>query len=257
MIMLIGMLVLKLNSIESVLSMLIVSCGISLLVSVIMWYRDFDFLDIGLGSRLTMPLLKRTSHFWLFGMIILFNQWVSQMLVGHYMPALDVGVFSVAQRISFLFIGITVAVSGVLSPKIITSIRNNDLALLKENLKLGMWILMILGGVGLLFLINAADFILTLFGEEFSRGRNVLVILSIAQFLYLFSCLLSWVIIAYGFEKRLRFAATLMLITNISLSLLLINKHGVEGASFAQLGAVTLYLILLYRISIKAMNDIS
>jgi len=221
------------------------SCFISLFVSTILLARTISSFNSQRGFHLLKRLMKTTVFFSVIGIIVLLNQWMSQLMLGRYMELSDVGVFSAAQRVSFLFTSITVAINGVYSGKLISLTADNDPTHIYSIVKKIFFTASVIG-LSALFVLSLFSFqVLEVFGDEFVMGENVLRVLSLSQFVYLFPCVLSWLLIAKNKQVLLLVSSLLMLGVNLSLNYLLIPNYGMIGAACAQLSAFFAYFVVV------------
>ena len=81
---------------------------------------------------------------------------------------------------------------------------------------------------------------MSIFGDGFEEGKNILRILVIAQFIIVLTGSVSLLLSMTGHEKDLKNCALLSGICSIILSLILIPFYGVIGAALATTAAISI-----------------
>jgi len=234
-----------LDDIEKVIRALNISCLITFIITIFIWKINSNTFDFYRGFSLTKKLVKNSGYYASFGLLILINQWIPQLAVAHYLDMSDVGIFSTAQRISFLFTSLIVALNAVYSTRLVSTASNGNRDSLLALLKNICFVVIFMGLTALIILMTLSPHILRLFGEEFTPGINTLRILSVAQFIYIFPSVLSWVLLAKNKQNLLLISALTMLAINVITNIFLTSSFGILGASISQLISFISFLLFL------------
>lgn len=167
------------------------------------------------------------------------------MMLGYFVDSKDVGVYSIAYRISQLVFFISVSFVGIFAPMVSELHSRNEIERLRSLLKtVARWVLTLSLPIFIILVIYPAK-ILSLFGEEFVEGTNVLYILSIST---LFSSVigLSGHLITMSGRAKLTLVNSLSAaFLNVVLNLWLIPKYGMMGAAIGT--AISISVVNLAR----------
>ncbi len=155
------------------------------------------------------------------------------LLLGAMLSPEAVGIYAVANRITDLIAFVFAAVNTALMPTFAQLYAKQDMQQLQHIVTKSVRIitLLTLPIVGVIMLTG--HWLLLLFGEAFTRGYAVLLILCIGQVVNVMSGSVGQLLIMtnYGFDAAMGFAISLLL--NAFFSLLLIPHWGLEGAAIA------------------------
>jgi O-antigen/teichoic acid export membrane protein len=157
----------------------------------------------------------------------------SGIILGWLSNAEMVGVFSVATRIATLTSFFLLITNSALSPKIAAlyaSNRKHEMEKMVQRVTLG---LILIGLVSLLLFIIFGRFILNFWGEDFTEGYLILIILSIGQFVNIGTGASGLILMMCGLEKTHRNISLLSLIISLILNVVLIHFYNIVGAAIA------------------------
>ena len=124
--------------------------------------------------ELSSPMLLSNS------MAYLLN-WSSVLILGIYLVPSEVGYFSVAMKVSMVTSIFLYSVNSIVAPKLSEYYATNDFKILKVILKASSLILIRFSYIFYNHLFS--DSILEFFGSEFYVAKNILIILTVGQFL--------------------------------------------------------------------------
>ncbi|WP_345972464.1 flippase [Sulfurimonas diazotrophicus] len=198
----------------------------------------------------TVPQIKKAEIFSLsFPMFLtaVMHLVISQtdiIMLGIMRNETDVGIYAITLKMALLTSFILNAINSMAAPKFSQLYHSNNLEDLKEvaqkSSKLIFWMTLPL----ILVYIFAGHYVLSIFGESFSRGYYALIFLSIGQFINAAAGSVGYFLDMTGdqkiFQNIVIFAAAL----NIILNFLLIPSHGIEGAAFASMTSMIFWNIL-------------
>lgn len=155
------------------------------------------------------------------------------IMLGYWHNSETVGVYGSALKVASISTMFLVVANTTLAPKFAILFEkgaHNELAILVRKST------QIMSLISLFFLITyllIPEFLLSLFGEEFIRGKTTLIILSIGQFFVLGTGAVANLLMMTGHEKFHRKTTTFSAVLNIVLNFVLIPSYGSEGAAFA------------------------
>lgn len=212
--------------------------GISIIISSIfgVFYiiKNFDFFNISQTSilkkkeifRISLPMMGTS-------IISFFIASISLYTLQFYSTTANVGIFSVCLKIS-LIVGLVLTVTNtVMAPKfagLYWSDEKNELQeLVDKTNKLNTY----LSGLLTLIMIGLSHYILLVFGEDFSNGKNVLIILCVAQFFNVATGSAGVMLNMCGFQKEARNIIFYSLIVSVLLHFILVPFYNLTGAAIA------------------------
>ncbi len=159
--------------------------------------------------------------------------WVDILMIGYFLQPTDVGIYRSAAQITLLLMLIRQAFNYILGPLIADLYHKKEMAGLDHIFKITTkWIFYFTLPLFVIILFSRVE-ILTLFGEEFTSGANVLIVLALARLISNLTGGVGLALIMAG-KERLEFINTsLIAVSNIILNLILIPKYGIMGAAIA------------------------
>ncbi|WP_240207221.1 flippase [Vibrio sp. CyArs1] len=170
----------------------------------------------------------------LFAIVVLaqVTQWAGQLMLGAWSSAEDVALFSVAQRTALLTSFILIAVNAIAAPKFAEAFKQDNLVQVRALSKMSsrLMTLCALPIVGIMMLF--APWLMSLFGEDFTQGANILRILALGQFVNVITGSVGYLLQMTGYEKVLRNNVFISSFIMMSGSAVLIPSYGVIGAAW-------------------------
>lgn len=166
------------------------------------------------------------------------NGQASVLILGAFGTNADVGIFNIALKVSMLMTLILTAINVIAATKI------SELYAAGKKEELGLMIskisaLGVLCGAPLFIIIVLfPQFLLGLFGNSFTAGAGVLIILTAGQLINVSVGSTSYVLAMTGRERALASAVGVSLLVNVLLGFILIPTYGVLGAGITT--AITL-----------------
>ncbi|MEX0668712.1 MAG: flippase [Candidatus Saccharimonadales bacterium] len=175
-------------------------------------------------------LLSATPLFFSAFSNLMFGQ-VSVLALGALASLEDVGVFNIALKVSLLMGLVLVGINSISGTKIseLHADKKNLQSLAGKTAALSLTLAIPL----LLIFILVPEFILGLFGPEFTNGAAVLIILAIGQLFSVGVGSANYILAMTGYENILAKIMFSTLIINAVLSLVLIPIYGIIGAGIA------------------------
>lgn len=189
---------------------------------------DVQLSSVSISSLLTpgFPL------FWVEALGFLRGQ-ASLLLLGIWATEAEVGVYGTALRVALLTKFILVAVNSVVSPRIAALYENGSKEELDRISRQAVKICTLLATPPLFVFVFVPEFVLSLFGSEFTTGAVPLIVLAVAQFINVSTGPVGYLLIMTGRERMMRNVDVLATAVGLVLYVLLIPGYGATGAAVA------------------------
>ena len=162
----------------------VASVGVSLLLAGYYVQRLFpETFLVHTGSYLrTRELLAFTLPISFAGGCGMMIVWVDRLVVAHFRPASEVGIYNAASQCSFMFVLILNAFDAILSPMISFLYANCEMRRLEELFRVGTkWVLYLSLPVFLLVYADSRSILSLVFGSPYAAGASALLILTAGQ----------------------------------------------------------------------------
>jgi O-antigen/teichoic acid export membrane protein len=198
--------------------------------------------QIGSHDDTEQPLLLNRSllPFWGAGLL---NMWFMNMpiiLLPQFATTEEIGVFAVAYRLIAFASIILVTLASLFAPKFARDFANNDADALKRGLRHSQILSLMIFLPMLIVFTFFAEPVLSLFGDEFTAGKELLWILVVGQTLNAATGLVGFMMNMIHQEKQEFY---IQLTTTIMLMLLIFvmgSQYGVTGVAIAYAMAIVI-----------------
>ena len=206
----------------------------------------FSYSSAALVSR---PIMRQENKDSIMSVIFItlmiqLAQWSSQLTVGALMPPEELALFSVAQRISIAASFIMVAVNLIVVPKLSVAYSRNNLQGLNKLIKNACQINLALGVPLVLFICIFSQEILSIFGSQYSAGAPLLLILTLGQFVNLFTGPVADLLYMTKNEVAMRNILFISGLFSVLASFVLTLAYGIQGAACATATTICLQNLL-------------
>ena len=184
--------------------------------------------------RSGFPLLLATSG----GLILV---WTDTLVLGVFESADTVGIYAVASKTALLTSLILVAVNSIAAPKFAAFHVSNNLDAMA---KLARQATLLMTGLVVLptaVLLLYPEWILQLFGAEYTSGATALIILALGQLVNVACGSVGYLLMMTGHEKTVRNIMLTTAAINIALNVLLVRYYGIEGVAVATAVSVVIW----------------
>jgi O-antigen/teichoic acid export membrane protein len=192
----------------------------------------------------TQSILQDSFPFlWITLLNLLMNS-VDILLLGIWEDPKVIGIYGIVTRISTLSIFVLVAVNSVFAPEFASLYARKDIISLEAMARKATGLMLILTLPIFISIFTFSSQILSLFGEEYTRGALALSIVTIGQFINVATGSVGCILMMTGHEKVMQYNSILCLIANIALNIFLIPKYGLTGAAISSsLSLISMNLI--------------
>jgi O-antigen/teichoic acid export membrane protein len=169
------------------------------------------------------------------------------LMLGALRTEAEVGIYTIALKLAVLSNFILISVNSTAAPKFSQIYHDGDLEELKVvaqgSTRIAFWIIMPI----LLFSLAFGRQILGLFGEEFTVGYSVLVILLVGQSVNVGAGAVGLFLDMTGHEKVFRNIVVFAGGLNILLNMILIPRYHMNGAAVASMVSIIMWNVLASR----------
>ena len=185
------------------------------------------------------------------GSLSVFLGLIDITMLGVFKTASSVGVYSVAVKLSSIFILSLTAINAIAAPKFVEFWTKGDKKGLLKIARQSTKIIFLISLPILTFILIFPYYILGFFGYEFKAGAFALIMLTLGQFANAISGSVGLILNMTGFQLFTQNIMIVSVIINILLNLLLIPKYSIDGAAFASMITFIFWNLAL---SIKVKN---
>lgn len=220
----------EINSLIDTMKFYFYSCLLNMFFSFVLW-RKFRTIN-GKDTYDRKKVLNTSLSLWSIVIITLLTQWGAQLVVGMIQDSDSVAIFSVAQRVANVISFVLIAINFIVIPKISPLYESGDFSKLKELIFNSTRILFFISAVFLLLVILNANYILSLFGDRYTEGVWVLIILSVGQFVNAITGFSGYLLTMTGHDKYLKYIVIFIGTLSVPLVFLATMHFGIVGAAF-------------------------
>lgn len=224
----------------------LLSACFALLISVFIWkklvYAVDDISNIGYRE-----LLAPCFPLFLVSLLTLAMVWMPTFALGVLASPEDVGIYNMASRAATLISFILIAVNAISAPKFAALYHKKDHINLGATARNSAKLITLVASPMLVMFIIFPDKIMGVFGNEFVKASNALMILACGQFINVLTGSVGMLLIMTGHEKLLRNNMIISTIICAILCFSLIPSYGWLGAALASsLSLITMNFISVF-----------
>ena len=194
-----------------------------------------SFLKWRFKWSVAKSLLKKSWFLIIGSMAAALYMKIDQVMIDEILDERSVGLYSVAVKMTSIWIFVTVAITQSVFPSLVSTRKRDRSLFLKRLQQLYDLLIKIAVVVSILYTIFASYFVPLLFGSEYTDSSHILV-LYIWSIVFVFLSNGSW---GYYLNENLEKFSSIRLVTgaivNISLNLFFIEWYGLIGAAYATL----------------------
>ncbi|MEL6382463.1 MAG: flippase [Cyanobacteria bacterium J06626_18] len=202
---------------------------------------------VGLWWRVALPLIL------LGGSHIVLSQ-MDTLMIGAFLDAEQVGIYSAAAKTSAWVPFILLAVNAVAAPLIASLYAQGDrqgLQQLVSTIAQWMFYPALVTGVGLAVL---AEPILQLFGSDFIAARGALVVLILGQLVNVGAGSVGYLMTMTGHQMQSLWVMSISALVNAILNVIGIQVWGIVGAAIATAFSMALWNVWLYVLVVRQLG---
>lgn len=223
----------------------VASASMVLAIALFCWVRFMYFFDPGvsglnIGDYGLNHLVSSSMPLWAVAVMIQLTLWGTHLVAGIYVSAQELAHLSIAQRLSGLVSFVLIAVNFAIAPKIshlYSEGKREEIARLLYHSRKVMFLVAIPLAAILSFFSRP---IMTLFGEGYSAGFGLLVVLCLGQLVNGCTGSVGQLLTMSGHERDMRNIVVATGFLSLLLAFLLVPFYGPMGAAIATASAVAL-----------------
>jgi len=162
-------------------------------------------------------------------------------ILGAYESMDQVGIYSVAVKLTLFTNFVLIAVNTFLAPKLSELFHSHQITRLKKIAQKTSKLIFFLSLPLLMILVAFGTVILNLFGSEFTLGFDALVMLTVGQLINIASGSVGIFLNMTGQQNLFRNIVSISAVINIVLNFSLIPQYGINGAAFSNMVCIILW----------------
>ena len=174
----------------------------------------------------SLPMLISTS-------MIVFLGWSDTIILGIFKTTSDVGVYGVILKVAVVTSFTFQALDSILAPKLSQAYHNKDMEGFKKLIKYSTILNFMISLIIVIVIIFFRSWILSIFGEEFSKASTALIILCFGQLFNAVCGPVGSILQMTGRQIIFRNILIVAFLLNIVLNLLLAPKYGITGVAIS------------------------
>ncbi len=200
--------------------------------------------------RFHLPLIISSRSLCVIGIVTAIME-IDIILINYWFGPEQTGVYSIIKKISLSISILLVAVNSVIAPKLSILFEHNKKQELINLLKKTFFILLIYAIPVTYLLISFPKEILMIFGKDFSQGSNILIIISLGQFINIITGPVGNILIMSNQEKLLRNIIVVISCLCLISYFIFIPIYGITGAAWITALRVVTQNLIVFSIVLK------
>ena len=181
----------------------------------------------------TKDIIKTSYPMALSAISYFLMQSIDILFLGAFDTFESIAYYSVAVKIATVTSLALISVNIVIAPKIAKIYNDRNFSELKSMIRKATRINVLISSPILLILFFFPDFLLSMFGDNYTLAKNAFLVLLIAQFFNSITGPSALYLNMTGRQKILNFILLISLLINVILNVILIPKFGMVGAASA------------------------
>jgi O-antigen/teichoic acid export membrane protein len=176
------------------------------------------------------------------------------IMVGSLLSTTEAGIYSAASRVATLLTFAITLVNAIAAPAIARLYAQGNIPQLQRMLNRVAWGSFLFATPLCLALMLWGEYVMYVFGVEFTAGTEALVILAAARWVIALTGSAGYLMSMSGHERQAAWILGASAALNIALNAALIPPFGIEGAAAATLVTTTLWSVLMVRYGRKLVG---
>lgn len=213
----------------------LISCVVATGISYYWWHRNTPAAKANIDSSI---LWKSCSALWVMAIMQQMVIWGGQFVAGIFNTPQELAHLAVARNTSMLITFMLSAVSYVSAPRFASMFNENRMEELKKYAQNTTRLMVVVSVPVIIFIWIFPEFIMSLFGKDFTGGAWYLRVLALGQFINVITGSVSALLTMSGHEKDMRNITIINGIIAIVLALILNPIFGAMGSAISTAVAV-------------------
>jgi O-antigen/teichoic acid export membrane protein len=200
----------------------------------------------------TKQILNKSLPMMMSGVFLLLLNWTDMLMLGRLETDSQIGIYNIAFKVGYLALFFVVSMNVVIMPKVSELFFQNKMDEMRKVINRATQIVILLTLPLALGIIFFSEFLLGLFGPAFVQGKTTLIIITLGALFNAMTGNVDQILNMTNNQVMVRNIFFIGFVLNVLLNLLLIPKHGIEGAAIASLITnVIVNTIFVYNIKKK------
>jgi len=187
------------------------------------------------------------------GSFVLLNN-IDLIMIGNMIDMENVGIYKATVRVAEIVIFSISAVTIIIQPKIVQLFKKNDHTNLQKTIAKSTIVIFVTSLSFSIFILLFSKEILGLFGEDFIKGKDALLILVLIQLINAFFGQMGVLLNMTGNERYSLYAVILAMLLNTILNYFLIPQYGINGAAIASAFSILTWNMYLFIVVIRKLK---
>ncbi len=197
--------------------------------------QKLDPLNWGFDKKIAVELFNKGKLLILGSVAGALYMKIDQVMIKQFMSEYEVGIYSVAVKLTGVWLFITVIITQSIFPSLVALRKKSRIEFINRLQKLYDLLMKIAVSACILYTFFGSLMVQLLFGEEYAASSDLLSVY-IWSIVFVFLSNASWgYYLNEGLEKLASFRLILGAVLNISLNIYLIQNIGLIGAAYATL----------------------
>lgn len=219
---------------DNIMLLTLLAYAASLLVIIFLYTKHFNYqFNFTKNVRSTKHLIAGGIPFCLLASVEGMGMYSDKLIVGGLLDSYNMGLYQVASRLTDFALFFESAILLVSLPIIAKFFVARDPGLVKfvtkQSYVMCCYCLILLIGV-----ILFGDFVLSIFGDDFTQSKSALIILMLGYFIASFFGPSTFICTVTGLEKEAIYLMVFSLLVNILLLYTLTPEYGLDGAALSK-----------------------
>ena len=248
-------------SIFNILNFLLVTFIVTFIFGIKFLYKFFPSYKFYLPtSNDYIKFVKHSFFTFSAGVSSMMLLWTDRLMIGKYCSSDLVGLYQACSQIVMIFAMIIMAIGLSIGPTISSYYHKNNYKQISHIYKYCVnLIAYICLPLVISILINSELFISTIYGDDYSSGALVLILLCLGKIIHIFCGPIGYILVLTNHQKNWAILSFIVLVINIFLNNYLISKYSITGAGLSTSFSIIILFISgsLYahkKLSIKLFN---
>jgi O-antigen/teichoic acid export membrane protein len=208
------------------------SIVISVIISLFIIFRNKNYLKVKIKSK---EILKQSLPMMASGFFLVLLNWTDVLMLGKYETERNIGIYNAAFKIGYLTLFFVMSMGSIIIADISEHYNNKNIKALHLTIKKATQITATLTLPLAFFLIFFSEYILRLFGAEFTDGTTALIFITIGALFNAMTGNVDLLLNMTGNQIIVRNILFAGFVINVILNLFLIPLYGINGAALSSL----------------------
>ncbi len=222
----------------------VAGCALMMLYVLAATHRRVALRPGNASLAVARTLLREAAPLYVVALTQLVMVWSSQLLLGVWAAPADVAVYTVAQRVAMITSFVLVAVNSVVAPRFAVLYHAGKLEELEAISRLSVRLMLTLATPLLLAMLLVPQWILSVFGANYTSGATVLMVLAMGQFVNVMTGPVGYLLQMSGYYREVRNNTLVAACVAVALNLALTPRFGALGAAVSAAVALSMVNLL-------------